>query len=104
MQLTRLISFVLLTLCSLVTLPSLAGGTISNATLPAAKPGTVKLFVNRIGSGKAMDVRNDTDVPVEVVLRLTHMVNVTGVGKGVVRKTVPARTRMRIATLRKRQA
>jgi len=104
MQLTRLISFILLTLCSLATLPSLAGGTISNATLPVAKPGTVKLFVNRVGAGKAMDVRNDTDVPVEVVLRLTHMVNVTGVGKGVVRKTVPARTRMRVATLRKRQA
>ena len=104
MHLIRLIiSSVLLTFCSIVALPSHAGGTISNATLPATKPGTVKLFVNRIGSGKAMDVRNDTDVPVEVVLRLTHMVNVTGVGKGVVRKTVPARTRMRIATLRKRQ-
>ena len=62
MHLIRLlISFVLLTFCSIVALPSLAGGTISNATLPATKPGTVKLFVNRIGSGKAMDVRNDDD-------------------------------------------
>jgi len=105
MSLTRLvISLVLLTVCSIAALPSLAGGTISNATLPAAKPGTVKLYVNRLGSGKAMDVHNDMDVPVEVVVRLTRMVNVTGVGKGVVRKTVPARTRMRIATLRKRQA
>ena len=40
MHLIRLlISFVLLTYCSVVALPSLAGGTISNATLPATKPG-----------------------------------------------------------------
>jgi murein DD-endopeptidase MepM/ murein hydrolase activator NlpD len=102
---TRLIiSLALLTFFSASPLPVLAGGAITNATLPAAKPGSVRLFVNRVGSGKAMDVRNDTDVPVEVVLRLTHMVNVAGVGKGVIRKTVPARTRARIATLRKRQA
>lgn len=99
-----IISFVLLTLLSTAALPSLAGGTISNATLPATKPGTVRLFINREGNGKAMDVRNDTDVPVEAVLRLTRMVNVSGVGKGVVRKTVPPRTRLRLATLRKRQA
>jgi murein DD-endopeptidase MepM/ murein hydrolase activator NlpD len=105
MQLTRLItSLVLLTLLSTAALPSLAGGTISNATLPATKPGTVRLFINREGNGKAMEVRNDTDVPVEAVLRLTHMVNVSGVGKGVVRKTVPPRTRVRLATVRKRQA
>ena len=101
---TRLIvSLALLTFCTTTALPVLAGGTITNATLPAAKPGSVRLLVNRTGSGKAMDVRNDTDVPVEVVLRLTRMVNVAGVGKGVVRQTVPARTRMRVATLRKRQ-
>ncbi|MCQ4310521.1 M23 family metallopeptidase [Pseudomonas stutzeri] len=99
-----IIAFALLFLCSATALPALAGGAITNATLPAGKPGTVRLLVNRVGTGKAMDVRNDTDVPVEVVLRLTHMVNVAGVGKGVVRKTVPARTRMRIATLRKRQS
>ncbi|WP_413043645.1 M23 family metallopeptidase [Pseudomonas sp. YJ42] len=101
---TRLIvSLALLTFCSATALPVLAGGSITNATLPATKPGSVRLLVNRTGSGKAMDVHNDTDVPVEVVLRLTRMVNVTGVGKGVVRQTVPARTRMRVATLRKRQ-
>ncbi len=102
---TRLIvSFALLMFISISALPVLAGGAITNATLPAGKAGSVRLFVNRVGSGKAMDVRNDTDVPVEVLLRLTRMVNVAGVGKGVVRKTVPARTRMRIATLRKRQS
>ncbi|MEK0364374.1 M23 family metallopeptidase [Pseudomonas sp. CBC3] len=102
---TRLIvSLALLIFISISALPVLAGGAITNATLPAGKAGSVRLFVNRVGSGKAMDVRNDTDVPVEVVLRLTRMVNVAGVGKGVVRKTVPARTRMRIATLRKRQS
>ncbi|AHL75670.1 peptidase M23 [Stutzerimonas stutzeri] len=97
------ISVALLTFCSATALPAQAGGTITNATLPAAKPGSVRLLVNRAGSGKAMDVHNDTDVPVEVVLRLTRLVNVAGVGKGVVRQTVPARTRMRVATLRKRQ-
>ncbi len=102
---TRLIvSLALLIFISISALPALAGGAITNATLPAGKAGSVRLFVNRVGSGKAMDVRNDTDVPVEVVLRLTRMVNVAGVGNGVVRKTVPARTRMRIATLRKRQS
>lgn len=103
---TRLIISLALLLCiSAPALPAYAGGAITNATLPAGKkPGDVRLFVNRVGTGKAMDVRNDTDVPVEVVLRLTHMVNVAGVGKGVIRKTVPARTRMRIATLRKRQS
>ncbi|MCQ4288911.1 M23 family metallopeptidase [Pseudomonas stutzeri] len=102
---TRLIvSLALLIFISISALPVLAGGAITNATLPAGKAGSVRLFVNRVGSGKAMDVRNDTDVPVEVVLRLTRMVNVAGVGNGVVRKTVPARTRMRIATLRKRQS
>jgi len=98
-----IVSLALLLSFSAPALPVLAGGAITNATLPAGKPGNVRLFVNRVGSGKAMDVSNDTDVPVEVVLRLTRMVNVTGVGKGVIRKTVPARTRVRIATLRKRQ-
>jgi murein DD-endopeptidase MepM/ murein hydrolase activator NlpD len=102
---TRLIPALALLIASLAgPLPAFAGGAITNATLPAAKPGDVRLFVNRVGSGKAMDVHNDTDVPVEVVLRLSRMVNVTGVGKGVIRQTIPARTRMRIATLRKRQA
>lgn len=102
---TRLtLALILLSLCSITSLPSFAGGTITNATLPAAKPGTVRLFINRAGSGQVMEVRNDTQVPVEAVLRLTHMVNVTGVGKGVVRKTIPPRTRMRLATLSKRQA
>ncbi|QGZ31022.1 M23 family metallopeptidase [Stutzerimonas stutzeri] len=101
---TRLIiSLALLFFCCAPALPVLAAGAITNATLPATKPGSVRLFVNRAGSGKAMDVRNDMDVPVEVVLRLTRMVNVAGVGKGVIRTTVPARTRMRIATLHKRQ-
>lgn len=103
---TRLFVSLALLACFYATaLPVQAAGAITNASLPAAKkPGTVRLFVNRTGSGEAMDVRNDMDVPVEVVLRLTRMVNVAGVGKGVVRKTVPARTRMRIATLRKRQS
>lgn len=102
---TRLIvSLAILLTCSTASLPLLAGGSITNATLPSGKPGTVRLLANRVGSGKAMVVQNDTDVPIEAVLRLTRMVNVTGVGKGVIRKTVPARTRMRIATLHKRQA
>lgn len=101
---TRFIISLALLLCiSIPALPAYAARAITNATLPAGKPGNVRLFVNRVGTGKAMDVRNNTDVPVEVVLRLTRMVNVAGVGKGVIRKTVPARTRMRIATLRKRQ-
>lgn len=103
---TRLIvSLALLPFICATALPVVAAGAITNATLPTAKQsGSVRLFVNRTGSGEAMDVRNDMDVPVEVVLRLTRMVNVAGVGKGVVRETVPARTRMRIATLRKRQS
>ncbi len=101
---TRLtLALALLPFCFASPLPALAGGAITNATLPTGKPGTVRLFVNRVGGGKAMEVHNDTDVPVEAVLRLTRMVNVTGVGKGVIRQTVPARTRLRIATLRKRQ-
>lgn len=105
MAFTRLlISFFLLAFFCTPALPVLASGAITNATLPASKPGNVRLFINRVGSGKAMDVSNETDVPVEVTLRLTRMVNVSGVGKGVIRKTVPARTRLRIATLRKRQA
>jgi len=68
------------------------------------KPGSVRLFINRAGSGKAMDVSNTLEVPVEVTLRLTRMVNVAGVGKGVIRKTVPANSRVRVATLSKRQA
>lgn len=102
---TRLIiSLVLLTFCSITALPSFAAGAITNATLPAAKPGTVRLHINRAGNGHVMEVRNDTNLPVEAVLRLTQMVNVNGVGKGVVRKTVPPRTRMRLANLTKRQA
>lgn len=98
-----LIAFTLLIASYLNVSPSLAGGTITNATLPVGKPGNVRLMVNTIRGGKAMDVNNETDVPVEVVLRLTRLVNVTGVGNGVIRKTVPARTRLRVATLRKRQ-
>ena len=64
----------------------------------------MRLFINRAGSGKAMDVSNTLEVPVEVTLRLTRMVNVAGVGKGVIRKTVPANSRVRVATLSKRQA
>lgn len=103
---TRLTLSLALLLCVCTPASSaFAAGAITNATLPASKkPGEVRLFVNKAGTGKAMDVRNDTDVPVEVVLRLTRMVNVAGVGSGVIRKTVPARTRMRIATLTKRQA
>ena len=51
-----------------------------------------------------MDVSNTLEVPVEVTLRLTRMVNVAGVGNGVIRKTVPANSRVRVATLSKRQA
>lgn len=105
MPASRLVfALALLIISALDLQPALAGGAITNATLPAGKPGNVRLMVNTIRGGKAMDVNNETDVPVEVVLRLTRLVNVTGVGKGVVRKTVPARTRLRVATLRKRQA
>ena len=71
---TRLIvSLALLLTCSTASLPLLAGGSITNATLPSGKPGTVRLLANRVGSGKAMVVQNDTDVPIEAVLRLTRM-------------------------------
>ncbi|MBE7377103.1 M23 family metallopeptidase [Pseudomonas lopnurensis] len=79
---------------------ALANGNQPNAT---GKPGSVRLFINRAGSGKAMDVSNTLDVPVNVTLRLTRMVNVAGVGKGMIRQTVPANSRVRVATLSKRQ-
>lgn len=79
---------------------ALATNSQPNAT---GKQGSVRLMINRAGSGKAMDVSNTLDVPVEVTLRLTRMVNVAGAGKGVVRKTVPANSRIRVATLSKRQ-
>ncbi|WP_313284833.1 M23 family metallopeptidase [Stutzerimonas kunmingensis] len=76
----------------------------ANNQAKADKPGSVRLFINRAGSGKAMDVSNTLEVPVEVTLRLTRMVNVAGVGKGVIRKTIPANSRVRVATLSKRKA
>ncbi|MCF7202488.1 M23 family metallopeptidase [Pseudomonas oligotrophica] len=68
------------------------------------RPATVRLLVNRAGGGKAMDVRNELDVPVEATLRLSRLVNVAGLRDGVIRKTVPPRSQLRIATLNKRQA
>src|SRR3546814_12844059 len=70
----------------------------------ADNPCSVRLFINRAGSGKAMDVSNTLEVPVEVTLRLTRMVNVAGVGMGVIRKTIPANSRFRVATMSKRKA
>jgi len=72
--------------------------------VPALAASNQRLFINRAGSGKAMDVSNTLEVPVEVTLRLTRMVNVAGVGKGVIRKTIPANSRVRVATLSKRKA
>ena len=76
----------------------------ANNQAKADKPGSVRLFINRAGSGKAMDVSNTLEVPVKVTLRLTRMVNVAGVGKGMIRKTIPANSRVRVATLSKRKA
>ena len=89
-----------LILLGLAPLPSAVAGSSQSAT---DKPGTVRLFINRAGTGKAMDVSNTLAVPVEVTLRLTRLVNVTGAGNGVIRKTVPANSRVRVATLNKRQ-
>ena len=36
----------------------------------ADKPGSVRLFINRAGSGKAMDVSNTLEVPVEAIFSL----------------------------------
>lgn len=69
----------------------------------ATKPGTVRLFINRAGGGKAMDVSNTLDVPVDVTLRISRRVNVAGVGNGLIRTRVPANSRVRVATLSKRQ-
>ncbi|TLX56049.1 peptidase M23 [Stutzerimonas nosocomialis] len=63
----------------------------------------VRLLVNEGRTGTTMDVRNDLDVPITAVLVFSRTVNVQGVGKGPLRKTVPARSRVRVATLRKRQ-
>lgn len=82
--------------------PHAAASGASKAS-PSAKPGSVRLFINRTAQGQAMDVRNDLDVPVEVVVRLSRMVNVAGVGK-TLRHTVPANSRVRLANLRKRDA
>lgn len=97
----RPLVYPLLLLLGLAPLPVLATSNQTNAT---GKPGSVRLFINRAGSGKVMDVSNTLDVPVEVTLRLTRRVNVAGVGKGPIRKTVPANSRVRVATLSKRQS
>lgn len=94
----------LLALGPAVSTPLFASSAASKQNATATKPGNVRLLIQRAGSGKAMVVSNTLDVPVEVTLRLTRMVNVAGVGKGVIRKTVPANSQLRIATLRKRQA
>lgn len=75
----------------------------SNNDSSATKPGTVRLFINRAGGGKAMDVSNTLNVPVEVTLRISRRVNIAGVGKGPIRTKVPANSRVRVATLSKRQ-
>ena len=94
--------------CSLLLLAGLVPSSLLLASngkpAVAGKPGDVRLFINRAGSGKAMEVSNSLEVPVEVTLRLTRMVNVAGAGNGTIRKTVPANSRVRVATLSKRQA
>lgn len=97
----RPLLYPLLILLGLAPLPAaVAGSSEQSAT---GKPGTVRLFINRAGGGKAMDVSNTLAVPVEVTLRFTRLVNVAGVGNGMIRKTVPANSRVRVATLSKRQ-
>ncbi|WP_028237930.1 M23 family metallopeptidase [Stutzerimonas azotifigens] len=64
----------------------------------------VRLVVKREGQGEAMIVRNDLDVPVRAVLRIDRPVNVSGIGKGVIQRTVAPRSQVRIASLRKRKA
>lgn len=97
----RPLVYPLLILLGLAPLPAALAG--SNPQGATGKPGTVRLFINRVGGGKAMDVSNTLAVPVEVTLRLTRLVNVSGAGNGVIRKTVPANSRVRVATLNKRQ-
>ncbi|GGM14041.1 M23 family metallopeptidase [Pseudomonas asuensis] len=69
----------------------------------AKRKGGVRLLTLSTGTGKALEVRNDMDVPVTITLRLSRTVNVGGVGSGVIRQTVPANSQLRVATLQKRQ-
>lgn len=95
---------VLLALGAGAALPSLAIANERSASSPIPATGTVRLLINRAGGGKVMDVRNGLDTPVEVRLRLSRLVNVAGVGRGLIRQTIPARSQMRLTTLRKRDA
>lgn len=86
-----------LALCLLVTATTLLAPLVHAA-------GGVRLMVKRVGGGEAMVVRNDLDVPVNAVLRIQRPVNVAGVGKGAIQRTVPPHSQVRIALLRKRKA
>lgn len=69
----------------------------------AKRKGGVRLLTLNTKAGKALEIRNDMDVPVTVTVRLSRTVNVGGVGNGVIRQTVPANSQLRVATLQKRQ-
>ncbi|WP_273525806.1 M23 family metallopeptidase [Pseudomonas sp.] len=94
-------------LLSLGTTLAPSAATASSAAKPIEVPShraaTVRLLVNPTRSGKVLDVRNELDVPVEATLRLSRLVNVAGLRDGVIRKTVPPRSQLRVATLVKRQ-
>lgn len=79
------------------------GSAATPIEVPSNRPASVKLLVTPTRSGKVMDVRNELDVPVEATLRLSRLVNVAGLRGGVIRKTVPPRSKLRVATLIKRQ-
>lgn len=106
MQTTRILLFPLLLVLGTLAAPASASAAEAARPIEVSKtrPATVRLLINRAGSGKAMDVRNELDVPIEATLRLSRLVNVAGVRGGVIRKQVPPRSQLRIATLSKRQS
>lgn len=63
---------------------------------------SVQLIVRREGQRQVMEIRNDLPVPVSTVLILSQRVNVQGVPDTPLHRVVPPGTRVRVATLRKR--
>ncbi|MFC3607325.1 M23 family metallopeptidase [Stutzerimonas tarimensis] len=70
-------------------------------TVTQAKDG-VRLEIRHSGDAQTMDVYNDLDMPVSVVISVTNAVNMTGVRSGPIHRSIPPRSKVRMATLRKR--
>lgn len=68
------------------------------------RSGTVRLMVRRSGHAQIMDVRNDMDVPISVVLGITRAVNVAGIGRAPIQRSVPPHSQVRLVSLHKRDA